>query len=82
MEPTALWEGFGGSCLPWFVSASVEQLVLGSGRVLWWGDVGIGPRLSWLEFAVFVICGILVWSEPVEESTAPLPGKMDVYWSS
>lgn len=64
------------------VSGSIEQLVSGSGRVLWQGDVGISPGLSWVGFAVFMICGILVWSEPVGEKTAPLPGKMDVYWSS
>lgn len=47
------------------VSASTEQLGLGSGRVLWRGDVWIGPRLSWVELAVFVFCGTPVWSEPV-----------------
>lgn len=53
MEPAVLRVGFGGLSLPRFsVSASVEQLVLGSGRVLWQGDVGISPRLSWVEFAV------------------------------
>lgn len=49
------------------VVASAEQLALGSGRGLWWRGVGISPRRSWVEFAVFVIWGVLVWSEPVGE---------------
>lgn len=51
--------------------ASAEQLALGSGRGLWWGGVGISPRRSWVEFAVFMICGVLVWSAPVGEEYSP-----------
>lgn len=46
------------------------------------GDVSISPRLSWVEFAVFVICGILLWSEPGVGKTAALPSRTDEYGSS
>lgn len=46
------------------------------------GNVGISPRVIWVELAVFMICGILLWSEPGVGKTAPLPNRTDEYQSS
>lgn len=65
MESTVPWVGF-CKFVPTMISVSAVQSNWSwdQGGCCGGRDVGISPRLSWVEFAVFVICGILLWSEP------------------